>query len=209
MACSTTLSITYSRDDPVVVRQGSPIAMTGPKRGIAADYMVLVEFDMRIKNRAREEEDDHQLIDGAISQYHRVAYKPVKCRIVGDCGGAVDMSFAAMDKAVEATIEVVVASEVMSGLSLSLSCFVLDAADDYEEIQLFHGDVHQSGPLRRFVVAVSFYDPMLLEFKVGDGVERPDSRQVKFEASKLVGCASRQIKLKLASISVKVTWSTI
>lgn len=164
----------------------------------------------RVRHEDQERgEDDRQLIDGAISQYHRSAYKPVKRRIVGDCGGAADMSFAAMDKAVEATIEVVVTSEVMSGLSLSLSCFVLDAADDYEEIQLFHGGVHQSEPLRRFVVAVSFYDPMLLEFKVGDGVERPDSRQVKFEASKLVGCASRQIKLKLASISVKVTWSTI
>ncbi|KAF8658519.1 hypothetical protein HU200_058976 [Digitaria exilis] len=70
---------------------GSPIGMTGPKRGIEADYMVLIEFDMRIKNGAREE-DDQQLIDGAISSYHRSAWKPIRHRIVGDCGGAVDMS---------------------------------------------------------------------------------------------------------------------
>nr|CAB3470967.1 unnamed protein product [Digitaria exilis] len=164
--------VNYSRDDPVVVRQGSPIAMTGPKRGIEADYMVLIEFDMRIKNGARGE-DDQQLIDGAISSYHRSAWKPIRHRIVGDCGGAVDMSFAAMDKALEATIEVVVTSEVQSGLSLSLSSFLLDALHDYEEIQLFHGVVHQSGPLRRFVVAVSFLTTMILEFKVGNGVERP------------------------------------
>ncbi|XP_066324832.1 uncharacterized protein [Miscanthus floridulus] len=203
--------VNYSRDDPIVVHQGDLIEMTGPKRCIAMDYIVLIEFDMRIKNEAMED-DDQQLIDGAIScscYNYRAAWKPVVNRITGS-SGAVDVSLAVVDQAVEATIEVVI-SQVLSGLNLSLSSFV-EVMDVYEEIKLFNGKISQSGSLRRFVVSVSHGTTMLLMFKVGNNVQGSlhgcASRQMKFQA-KLHGRASRQIKLKFATISVKVTWSTI
>ncbi|CAN6363455.1 unnamed protein product [Urochloa humidicola] len=55
-----------SRDNPVIVQQGSFIEMTGPKRGIIMLSEVLMEFDKRIKT-GEKEEDDLQLIDGLIS----------------------------------------------------------------------------------------------------------------------------------------------
>ena len=148
---------------------------------------------------------DLQLIDGAISCYDRHSgWPPIKNRICGNYG-AVDISLGIVEQAVEATIEVVI-SEVMSGFSLWLSSFV-DVMNEYEEIQLFHGTIVHSGALRRFVVAVSWQTMMLLKFKVGsEGCI--DSRQIKLQAKKH-GCASQQIELKVAAISVKVTWSTI
>ena len=57
-----------------------------------------------------------------------------------------------------------------------------------------------------------FCTMMLLELKVGNDVEhtRHESvdRRIKFEA-KLFGCARKQLRLKVATISVKVIWSTI
>ncbi|KAG2644211.1 hypothetical protein PVAP13_2KG298160 [Panicum virgatum] len=134
---------------------------------------------------------DLQLIDGAISCYDRHSgWPPIKNRICGNYG-AVDISLGIVEQAVEATIEVVI-SEVMSGFSLWLSSFV---------------DVMNDGALRRFVVAVSWQTMMLLKFKVGsEGCI--DCRQIKLQAKKH-GCASQQIELKVAAISVKVTWSTI
>jgi len=202
--------VSYSRDDPIVVHQGDLIEMTGPKRCISMDSIVLIEFDMRIKNEALED-DDQQLIDGAISCscYNYIAWKPVVNRITGS-SGAVDVSLAVVEHAVEATIEVVI-SQVLSGLNLSLSSFV-DVMDVYEEIKLFNGKIGQSGSLRRFVVSVSHGTTMLLMFKLGNNVQGSlhgcANRQMKFQA-KLHGHASQQIKLKFATISVKVTWSTI
>jgi len=54
---------------------------------------------------------------------------------------------------------------------------------------------------------------MVLDFIVGSdvvehGTYGTETRQIKFEA-KLNGCARRQIKLKAATISVKVAWSCI
>uniref|UniRef100_A0A0A9GUX6 Uncharacterized protein n=1 Tax=Arundo donax TaxID=35708 RepID=A0A0A9GUX6_ARUDO len=57
--------------------------------------------------------------------------------------------------------------------------------------------------LRRFVVAVRSCTVLLLKFRFGN-VDRYRTFKVKVH-----GCASRRIKLGLASISVKVTWSTI
>lgn len=176
--------------------------MTGPKRGILFGSDVLIEFDMRIK-MGEHEDDDPQLIDGALLCTYQlyVPWIPIKQRIIGS-SGAVDVALAVLGCAVEATIEVVI-SEVQSGSSLSLSSFV-DGGDDPEEIQLFNGLIAQPGALRRFVVAVQFRSTLLLKFMFGND----DTRQIKFE-SKLHGCSSRQITLKAATITVKVTWSSI
>jgi hypothetical protein len=205
--------VNYSRDDPIVVWQGSLIEMTGPKRGIEMCSIVLIEFDMRIKT-GTQQDDDVQLIDGALVCSSRM-YKPwklVKERIIGGSGVA-DVTLAVLAHAVEATIEVVVSEVQSGGLGLSLSSSV-DVMDVYEETRLFDGIIAQSGPLRRFVVAVPIYSTMmLLKVKVGDVVEHTrygsaSSRQIKFQP-KLHGCTSRQVKLKVATISLKVTWSCI
>ncbi|RLN42352.1 hypothetical protein C2845_PM01G10520 [Panicum miliaceum] len=202
--------VNYSRNDPIIVHQGDLIEMTGPKRCILMDVMVLIEFDMKIKNGVLED-DDQQLIDGAISCscYNYIPWKPVKNRITG-CSRALGVSLAVVEHAVEATIEVAI-SQVLSGLDLSISSFV-DVMDVYEEIKLFNGKIGESGSLKRFIVSVAHGTTMLLMFKVGNIVQGSlhgcASRQIKFQA-KLHGCASRQIKLKFTTISVKVTWSTI
>ncbi|CAO2183824.1 unnamed protein product [Urochloa humidicola] len=199
--CMLNYVLNHSRDDPINVQKGSLIQMIGPKRGIEMVSPVLIEFDMRIKN-GRQEEDDLQLIDGAIKCDERRPWKPIKHRIKGNCG-AVDISLACIEDAVEATIEVVI-SEVHTGFSLSLGSFVY-VVEDYEEIQLFHGTIDQSCVLRRFVLAVTWGDLMILKFKFGNNnVER----QRSFKA-KLHGCSSQRIKHELANILVKVTWSTI
>jgi hypothetical protein len=63
--------------------------MTGPKRGISMSSSVLIEFDMRINNGGQEE-DDMQLIDGAMAFNDQRQWKPIKNRITGKCG-AVDV----------------------------------------------------------------------------------------------------------------------
>ncbi|CAL4976015.1 unnamed protein product [Urochloa decumbens] len=191
----------HSRDDPITVQQGDLIGMMGPKRGIEMSPPVLIEFDVRIKN-GELEEDDLELIDGAIACTLRKPWKPIKYHIAGNCG-AVDMTLAFVRYAVEATIEVVI-SEAQIGVGLSLSSFVYIAMD-FEEIQLFQGTTVQSFSQARYVVAVTSGTEMLLKFKVGNNnVERCLSFKAKQH-----GCDSQQMKLELATLSVKVTWSTI
>ncbi|WVZ85697.1 hypothetical protein U9M48_032592 [Paspalum notatum var. saurae] len=204
--------VNYSRDDPFVVQQGSLIEMIGPKRGILLDSVVLIEFDMRIKS-GRHEDDDLQLIDGAIPCSWYSGHPPSQPRIhriTGD-SGTVDISLATIMSALEATIEVVIL-QVASGTNLSISSFVDILDVYYEGIQLFHGKIDQSQALRRFVVAVPWNTVMFLKFEVGTNVQSNQhgcaTRRIKFQARQH-GCASRHIRLKLATISVKVTWSTI
>lgn len=68
--------------------------------------LVLIEFDMRIKN-GTQEDDDQQLIDGAISCYDHRPRAPNKYRVIGNCG-AVDILLGIVLQAVEATIEVII-----------------------------------------------------------------------------------------------------
>lgn len=174
--------------------------MTGPKRAIEVGGPVLIEFDIRIKNAAQEK-DDQQLIDGAFECYDRNTYPPLKHRINGDCG-AVDMCFTLVENAVEATVEIVI-SEVHKGFTLSVSSFI-NVLEDYEEIQLFHGSVDQPMRFRRFVVAVTVDTVMLLKFYLAScNVERCCSFNPQLD-----GSAMEKIELDLASVSVKVTWSS-
>ncbi|CAN6373037.1 unnamed protein product [Urochloa humidicola] len=193
-----------SRDNPVIVQQGSLIEMTGPKRGIIMVSEVLMEFDMRIKT-GEKEEDDLQLIDGLICDLsERMSSRPLTLRLNGNCGGAVDMYSAVIPDGMEAVIEVVI-SEVHSAFDLSLSSFVfITEEDEYKEIKLFHGDV---GELRkkRFVLAVSWGTVMHLKFKGGKRGSRGDSAYFcSFDVNQ-PRCVDRQIKLEAACLSVKVT----
>ena len=97
---------------------------------------VLVEFDMRIRKGEREE-DDLQLIDGAIDcELTTTPLRPITNHINGDCG-AVDITLALIPRAVEATIDVII-SEVQTEFSLSLSSFVF-VGGSHQGIELFCG----------------------------------------------------------------------
>ncbi|XP_048527981.1 uncharacterized protein LOC125507447 isoform X2 [Triticum urartu] len=194
-----------SRDDPIIVEQGSLIEMTGPKRGIAMVAPALVEFDMRIKKG--KQEDDLQLIDGAVEYHDLVTPEyPFTHRINGDCG-AVDITLALVRWAFEATIDVVI-SKVQCGFDLSLSSCVF-LMNGLHEIQLFRGSVVESCGLRRYVIAVKKDTLMYLKFKVGQNSCKNDlDHHCSFKAKKH-GHDYQQIMLELASISVKVTWSNL
>ncbi|KAF7102968.1 hypothetical protein CFC21_104014 [Triticum aestivum] len=193
------------REDPVVVQEGSLIQMTGPRRGIAFHCDVLLEFDMRIKNGEREE-DDAQLIDG-MSEVRGMfmPWEPTPVRLDGDCG-AVEVSSALVSNAVAAIVEVIVVSDVRSGLDLSLSSVI--CAVEAHEFQLFHGSVGDwCGERRRFAIAVTVDTMMHLKFVAGHkGSNGNVKRRCSFRA-KINGQVSRRIKLELASILVKVTWA--
>ncbi|KAF8685961.1 hypothetical protein HU200_043886 [Digitaria exilis] len=184
--------VNISRDDPITVQQGSLIEMTGPKRGISLSTAVLLEFDMRIKEGGKEE-DDLQLIDGA-SEVSEITTPSRACtgRINGE--------------SVEATVEVAI-SDVHGGFRFSLSSFVFTDGL-HKEIQLFHGTIGESCALRRFIVAVSIDTWMHLKFKIGQKGSKSDlERYCSFKAHSH-GCANQQIKMvDVASLSAKVTWS--
>ncbi|KAM0849428.1 hypothetical protein ACQ4PT_053740 [Festuca glaucescens] len=127
-----------SRDDHFIVEQeDGHIQMSGPKRGIRWHDMALVEFDMRIK-RGDAEEDDLQLIDGAVwfndrtLTHCRVATE----RIDGDYG-SVDICYGLLQSAVEATVQIAVA-ELLGGFSLHATAFYISDLV-HQEIQLFDG----------------------------------------------------------------------
>ncbi|XP_014754101.2 uncharacterized protein LOC104582775 [Brachypodium distachyon] len=185
---------------------GSPIEMTGPKRGISFDCSVLVEFDMRIKKG--KEEDDVQLIDGAVDFNDVTAAAdssiPFTTCFEGDYG-AVHMTYAMID-GVEATIEVII-SKVQSGFNLSLSSFVF-MKDSHEKIQLFRGTIGESCGLRRFVIAVEKDTWMHMKLEVGQNSSNLDHYYCSFKTD-THGCACQEIMLDLATISVKATWSTL
>lgn len=194
-----------SREDPVVVQEGSIIQMTGPKRGIAFHCDVLLEFDMRIKN-GEKEEDDAQLI-GGMSEVRGMfmPWEPTPVRLDGDCG-AVEVSSALVSNAVAAIVEVIVVSDVRSGFDLSLSSVI--SAMEAHEFQLFHGSaVGDWCGRRRFAIAVTVDTMMHLKFMVSHkGSNGNVKRRCSFRAKKS-GQTSRRIKFELASIWVKVTWA--
>ncbi|CAN6230333.1 unnamed protein product [Urochloa humidicola] len=107
--------VNVSRDDPIIMEQGSFINMA-PKRGIKLGYDTLIEYDMKIK-KGDHEKDDLQLIDGVsvIGIMGTPNWSVFTSRIIGNCG-AIDISAARLDHAVEATVEVVV-SEVQGSFN--------------------------------------------------------------------------------------------
>jgi hypothetical protein len=96
--------------------------MTGPKSGIEMYPPILIEYDLRIKNGGLEE-DDMELIDGAMPCFLRTPSKPVKHLIDGNCG-TVGISLAFVEYAVEATIEVVI-SDAQRGFCLWVPLLIL------------------------------------------------------------------------------------
>ncbi|CAN6249059.1 unnamed protein product [Urochloa humidicola] len=198
--------VNVSRNDPINIKQGSLIEMTGPKRGIELCDTTLIEYDMRMKT-GKQEKDDLQLIDGvSIVDDRSTATKCLFTKSIhGDCG-AVDITVSRLDVAVEATIEVHI-SEVRSTLNLCVGCFTSGLG---QEIQLFDGAIGESRGLRRSVVAAVKDTWMDLKFKVGSGPYSSCEAE-HFCTFKAInhGWTSQLIKTEFASILVKVTWSTL
>lgn len=177
--------------------------MTGPKRGVDFSTDVLIEYDMRIKT-GDGEEDDLQLIDGAaMMDEMMITSKPFTKRIQGNCG-AVDMNQMCLQMAVEATVEVAI-SEVQHSFDLCVVCFTSGLR---EEIRLFDGVIGESCGLRRHVIAVRMGTRVKLKFKIGSGSYCSAEHGRSFKAANH-GCSSQTINTDLASIVVKVSWSTL
>uniref|UniRef100_A0A0D9X2I9 DUF6598 domain-containing protein n=1 Tax=Leersia perrieri TaxID=77586 RepID=A0A0D9X2I9_9ORYZ len=195
--------VNFSRDDPIIVEQGSLINMMGPKRGIDMMDYCLIEYDMRIKI-GKEEKDDLQLIGGASSIGPAGRWnKPYTIHIPGDYG-VVGITLSRLKCAAEATIEVNI-SEVKNGFNLLFGC--LTSGMD-KEIQLFDGAITESRGLKRSVVAVLIDSLIELKIKVGASPSSFYKHCCSFEA-KVHGHDTQEIKTAFALISVKVTWSTL
>ncbi|XP_037462437.1 uncharacterized protein LOC119333759 [Triticum dicoccoides] len=196
--------VNISRDDPIIVKQGSLIAMAGPKRGINMLSTALVEFDMRIKV-GKEERHDCQLIDG-VSDLDDL-WSPWDCalkyHINGDCG-TVDLTVSRIDHAVMANVEVDV-SEVRSSFDLCFRCFI---GGYDEEIRLFNGTIGESRHLTRSVVAVVDGSTLDLKFEVASEPSGSAEHCCSFKAG-THGLDTREMKTEFGLISVKVTWSTL
>lgn len=126
------------------------------------DCSVLIEFDMRIKKGEREE-DDLELIDGAVDYSELTTPCEPFTNRINDDGGALNITLALIYEAVEATIEVAI-SKKQSVFNLSLSSFIC-IKGSHEEIQLFHGGIGESCGLR-FVVAAVMDTQMRLVLQV-------------------------------------------
>ncbi|CAO2044385.1 unnamed protein product [Urochloa humidicola] len=196
--------INVSRDDPIILEQGSLINMAGPKRGIQLIDTILIEYDMKIKT-GQNEKEDLQLIDGVslVDDIDAWNCSPFTRRMNGGYGG-IDITAARLDSAVEATVEVTI-SQVQGGFSMRLNCFTSGL---HEEIQLFDGAIVESGGLKRSVVAVVMDAQMDLKFKVAADSCIPAEHCCSFKAT-MHGRATREIKTDFALIVVKVTWSTL
>ncbi|TVU46375.1 hypothetical protein EJB05_05907, partial [Eragrostis curvula] len=124
LTARATKEVTESIPTSKALDEDSLIEMTGPKRGIALYWDVLFEFDMRIKNGEREE-DDLQLIVGETEFLEmQMPWTPFTVRFNGEYG-AVDMCLVNVFNGVEATVELIV-SEVQNGFDLSISAVLLD-----------------------------------------------------------------------------------
>ncbi|GJN02593.1 hypothetical protein PR202_ga19960 [Eleusine coracana subsp. coracana] len=176
--------------------------MAGPKRGICMMDLTLVEYDMRIKT-GKQEKDDIPLIDGvSLVGPAGIWNEPFIFHLPSDFG-AVDITLARIMNAVEATVEVLI-SEVQSSFNLSLCCLT---SGFKEEIHLFDGAIAESCGLKRPVVAVVKDSLIYLKFNLGPKSFSFDQHSCSFKA-KTHGHDTQGIKTDLASIMVKLTWST-
>ncbi|XP_052162334.1 uncharacterized protein LOC127779565 [Oryza glaberrima] len=195
--------VNVSRDDPIIVEQGSLINMAGPKRGIDMMDYALIEYDMRIKT-GEQEKDDIQLIDGAsLIGPAGLWDEPYAIHLPGDYG-VVEITLSRLCWAVEATVEVVIL-EVKSSFDLLLGC--LTSGLD-KEIRLFDDTITEPCGLKRSVVAVSMNSLIELNFKVGTLSSSFDQRCCSFKP-KIHGHDTQEINTAFALILVKVTWSTL
>uniref|UniRef100_A0A0D9W683 DUF6598 domain-containing protein n=1 Tax=Leersia perrieri TaxID=77586 RepID=A0A0D9W683_9ORYZ len=216
--------LNHSRDDPFVMQQHQSdpfIYLPGPMRGVNMQARVLFEYDVRIKLESHHQEDRYlPLIDEvAIFSEKTCIDEPAAYRIRGGGGGAVDITWALLTRAVEATVEVWIQQlsavaqhgDGDGGLDLSVSGFVSKIAG--QEIKLFRGVVDKPCALNRFVVAVSLDSDLILHIKAhaaaGAGSSDHMGEFVFRTRSTAHGSASDRRNFDFATVEVKVTWSAL
>jgi hypothetical protein len=197
-----------TRDNPFTIGDVSYpfIQMTGPKRGIAMNARVMIEYDMRIK-MGESEQDDLLLVDGAATFSEITNFIPYIYRINGDCGMAVDIRLAHFSRAIEATAQVWVykLKDGCGSLNLTITCHVSYMPP---QIKLFQGPIDKLGDQNRFVVAAKLNTLMITEFKL---VHQHDSISQRFESMVMPhGSKFHYAKLAdLATIGVEIFWSIL
>uniref|UniRef100_A0ACD5XXM8 Uncharacterized protein n=1 Tax=Avena sativa TaxID=4498 RepID=A0ACD5XXM8_AVESA len=206
------------RGDPFVVGHDGIIKMTGPKRGIRMEAHVLIEFDLKIiKKGGGEAEDDLQLIDCVASFSHRTSRHATanRRRIDGDCG-AVDIMYALLDGAAEATVQVGISdlaslSQDNNGLRLRAAAFYTKQLSG--QFDLFDGIVAaEASELSKTVVAVVKESHLLVALilsQTGGGTDRPIVQNCCTFPVQKHGNRVSVFKFGLATVEVKVTWSTL
>ncbi|XP_037417522.1 uncharacterized protein LOC119280954 [Triticum dicoccoides] len=202
-----------TRDDPFVVEHDGLIQMTGPKRGIRMGAPVLIEFDMKVKRGVGEAEDDLQLVDcvaclNDITSRHATKNRR---RIDGDCG-AVDITYSLLRGAAEATVQVGISELAQDSGLIRLNAALFYTKELSAQIQLFDGVVAaEASELSRTVVAVAKGGQLLVSLmlnQTGGSGDCAFSRSCTFPVQKHGNHVS-VFKLGLATIEVKVTWSTL
>uniref|UniRef100_A0A0D9XXU1 DUF6598 domain-containing protein n=1 Tax=Leersia perrieri TaxID=77586 RepID=A0A0D9XXU1_9ORYZ len=197
-----------TKGDPFTIHDISRpfIQMSGPKRGIAMDSTMMIEYDMKIK-MGQNEQDDRILIDGAATFSELANFEAYTFRIRGDCNMAVDTRLAHLWPAIEARKQVCI-SELKDGcgrLNLTITC---DVSHRYPQIKLFEGPIDKLRDQNRFVVAALQNTLMVTEFKL---VHQHGSISKRFEYrvvphGSMFHCAKF---LDLATIGLEIFWSVL
>ncbi|RLN30942.1 hypothetical protein C2845_PM05G02250 [Panicum miliaceum] len=213
-----------SRDDPLVIpdpRSDPFVHLPGPKRGVNMQARVMFEYDVRIKGGAEEYKDLPLIDEVAVFSEKTCIDEPAAWRIRGDRGGAVDVCWARLTGAVEATVDVRIHELAPpppqhhrngggggGGVDLSVSGFVPDIT---EEIKLFRGVVAKPCALDRILVAVRLDSDLILQFSVPDGDGSGSFHDVgKFAfRSTAHGSVSDCRRFSFGTVEVRVTWSAL
>lgn len=200
-----------TRNDPLVVEHDGFIQMSGPKRGIRMQAPVLIEFNLKIKTGG-EEGDDQQVIDGVAIFGDRVSgHARVNTQRMDGDGGSVDIKFAVLERASEATVQVGI-SEIEKGSCLSLclaGSYTSPSYVSHGKIQLFDGVITaEASELSRTVVAVAQDTKLVVKLKLSQKGGLDIHRCAIFPVEKH-GSRTFIFNLGVATVEVMVTWSTM
>jgi hypothetical protein len=215
------------REDPLVIPDPNSdpfVYLPGPKRSVNMQARVMFEYDVRIKRGGEEECQDLPLIDEvAIFSEKTCNDQPSAYRIRG--GGAVDITWARLTRAMEATVQVWIQELAPppppppqqqrgnGGLDLSVSGLLTKIPVALgEEIKLFRGVVDKPCALDRFLVAVpaSLESDLILRFKAhATAVGSPSHHHIGDFIFRVAAHGSVSVcrKFDFATVQVNVTWS--
>ncbi|CAN6337343.1 unnamed protein product [Urochloa humidicola] len=182
-----------------------PLILTGPKRGLAFLDDNFVEIDLKIKDRQGQ---DRELSKGVIcikctgrpSEKCKVESKSLATRL-----GTVDVMYAAVKGAVEATIAVEVlegefVGKITAHTTSMKKCLVLY---DSKVAGAVTGDGHRVMQLMRPAVSVHVKDMLAIVAKTGDG----ESVRIIAFTTRVKGRDEDIINVGATKMSVKVAWS--
>jgi hypothetical protein len=175
---------------------------------------VLIEFDLKIKKGGQVLDEDLQLIDCVASFSHRTSRHATanRRRIDGDYG-AVDISYTLLDIAAEATVQVGISEMASQEHGLKLKAAAFYTSELSGQFDLFDGIVAaEASELSRTVVAVVKGGHLLVALILSQTGGGSDRRIVQKSCTFPVqnhGSRVSVLKLGLATIEVKVTWSTL